>query len=340
MKWTRARIIVTSATSALLLLAAGTAAGAAIAASPIDGSGVIHGCYANSPVNGVLAIHLVNAGDPCPAGMTAISWNQQGPAGATGPQGPAGPTGPQGPAGAKGDPGPQGPAGAQGPPGPQGLPGTGLSSLDGLNGIPCNTSSADAGILKISYTPTADDTSSSVTYTCVPTALHTLTVSTAGNATGTVTANIGAISCGTQCSSQYGPNAQVTLTAIPSNFGASATFTGWSGDCTGTSLTCTVKMSQDRNVTATFTSDPLTVTITGTGSGVVFAGNTNQITCGTGGTGTCSFNFGTGFPVTLFAEASAGSHFAAWSGDCSGTSLFCQVTMDQARNVTADFEPN
>lgn len=38
------RIVITGAV-ALALVAGGTAAGAAIAAGPIDGNGVIHGCY-------------------------------------------------------------------------------------------------------------------------------------------------------------------------------------------------------------------------------------------------------------------------------------------------------
>jgi hypothetical protein len=123
MKWSRVRIIIISAASGFVLLAAGATAGAAVA-GPIDSSGVIHGCYATTPTSGVLALHLVNAGTPCPAGMTAITWNQQGPAGATGPQGPAGPAGPQGP---KGDTGSTGAAGA---------PGTGATVTPLLSGDP------------------------------------------------------------------------------------------------------------------------------------------------------------------------------------------------------------
>jgi len=103
---------------------AGSTTAYAAVTGPIDSSGVIHGCYVNTPVNGLLTIHLVTAGTPCLAGMTAITWNQQGPAGATGPQGPAGPAGPQGP---KGDTGPQGPKGDTGAAGAAGAPGTGAT---------------------------------------------------------------------------------------------------------------------------------------------------------------------------------------------------------------------
>jgi len=77
----------------------------------------------------------------CPAGYTAVTWNQAGPAGPTGKTGPAGPagaTGPQGPAGNQGNQGftgPQGPIGLTGPAGPQGPKGdTGLTGLTGVQG--------------------------------------------------------------------------------------------------------------------------------------------------------------------------------------------------------------
>jgi vibriolysin len=43
--------------------------------------------------------------------------------------------------------------------------------------------------------------------------------------------------------------------------------------------------------------------------------------------------------VALTATPDPGSLFAGWSGDCSGTGS-CQVTMSQARSVTATFAPN
>jgi hypothetical protein len=73
--------------SAAVLLAAGTAAGAAIAASPIDSSGAIHGCYTTRSLNGSHVFVLEDSGTSCPRGTTAISWNQQGPAGQNGSNG-------------------------------------------------------------------------------------------------------------------------------------------------------------------------------------------------------------------------------------------------------------
>ena len=68
----------------------------AAAAGPVS-SGVIHGCYTTKASNGSHTLVLQDVGTTCPAGDTAIKWNQKGPAG---PAGPTGPAGPQGPAGA------------------------------------------------------------------------------------------------------------------------------------------------------------------------------------------------------------------------------------------------
>jgi hypothetical protein len=113
------RIMLTGAVS-LALVAGGTAAGAAIASGPVDGNGVIHGCWTNGAINGTHVFVLQDAGTSCPKGTTAISWNQTGPQGPAGPAGPAGPVGATGPAGPVGNTGPAGPAGAPGSTGPAG----------------------------------------------------------------------------------------------------------------------------------------------------------------------------------------------------------------------------
>jgi hypothetical protein len=105
------RRIAITGVAALTLLGGGTIAGAAVANSPIDGSGVIHGCYNPRSRHGSYTVRLQSMGTSCPRGTMAISWNQQGPQGMPGPQdgngntayactGARGATGPQGPAGA------------------------------------------------------------------------------------------------------------------------------------------------------------------------------------------------------------------------------------------------
>src|SRR6478672_7692072 len=87
MRQPRLRIVLLGTGAALAVAAGGTAA-YALANSPIDSSGVIHGCYTTAATNGSHKIVLQNAGTNCPTGTTAIKWNQKGP---RGPQGPAGP---------------------------------------------------------------------------------------------------------------------------------------------------------------------------------------------------------------------------------------------------------
>ena len=78
---------------------------------------------------------------------------------------------------------------------------------------------------------------------------YTLTVSKTGNGSGTVTSDPAGIDCGSDCSEDYDYNTLVTLSPTPS---PGSTFTGWSGDSSGTG-TCQVTMSAARSVTAEFT---------------------------------------------------------------------------------------
>src|SRR6266498_3487819 len=98
-------------------------------------------------------------------------------------------------------------------------------------------------------------------------ALYTLTVTKTGSGSGTVSSDVGAISCGATCSGDYDQGTTVTLSAAAA---LGSRFAGWSGEgCSGTG-TCTVTMSQARSVSASFVAlHTLTVTKTGSGSGTV-----------------------------------------------------------------------
>ena len=159
-------------------------------------------------------------------------------------------------------------------------------------------------------------------------AVHTLTVTKTGSGTGTVSSDVGAISCGATCADDYDDGTLVTLTvAAP----VSSRFAGWSGACSGTAATCAVTMSQARDVSASFVAiHALTITKTGSGSGTVTGAGIN---CGA----TCSNSYDEGASVTLSSAPTAGSRFTGWTGACSESAATCTVTMSQARTVSAGF---
>jgi hypothetical protein len=165
---------------------------------------------------------------------------------------------------------------------------------------------------------------------------HTLSVTFAGTGAGLVSDGA-SLACSASCQHQYPQDTVVHLTASPA---AGSAFAGWSGGgCSGTGA-CTVTLSADQGVTATFnntppTTDVLTVSKLGSGTGSVTSSPAG-ITCGTA----CSTTFTAGTQVTLTATADSGSTFAGWTGGgCSGTST-CTVTLSAATTVTATFTAN
>jgi len=150
---------------------------------------------------------------------------------------------------------------------------------------------------------------------------HTLDI-TATN--GTVSRNPGGGVTPNPNQTNYNDGSSVQLTATPD---ANYTFTGWSGDASGSTNPLTVTMDSDKNITATFALNQytLTVNMTGTGSGTVGGGG--------------SFDYGTIHQVT--ASAGTGSTFTGWSGDCSGsTSPFPVTMLDRDMTCTATFTLN
>lgn len=78
---------------------------------------------------------------------------------------------------------------------------------------------------------------------------YALTVTKAGNGSGTVTSSPAGIACGSACSQDYTGGTLVTLTAVAA---PGSTFAGWSGDgCSGTGV-CALTTNADATVTASF----------------------------------------------------------------------------------------
>jgi Divergent InlB B-repeat domain len=161
-------------------------------------------------------------------------------------------------------------------------------------------------------------------------AVHTITVTRAGDGTGTVTSTGGDISCGSTCTSLITSGSSVTLNAAAA---ADSIFSGWSGGCSGTNTACTVSLASDQAVTATFVKQrKLSIGVRGRGA---VASAPGGLAC----SATCSAGFAPGTGVALTATAQPGWRFSGWGGACSGRSPICSVTLSADATVTADFSP-
>lgn len=119
---------------------------------------------------------------------------------------------------------------------------------------------------------------------------YVATVSKGGDGQGTVTANTGAINCGSTCQGSYKAGTQVTLSATPSS---GSIFSGWSGACSGTA-SCILSLNADTSVTATFSAS----------SSGTYSGNINFPNLNPSGTTGCEANV---FPRSItLVEASGG----------------------------------
>jgi uncharacterized repeat protein (TIGR02543 family) len=115
----------------------------------------------------------------------------------------------------------------------------------------------------------------------------------------------------------------VTLTAAPST---GYTFGSWSGDASGTAASTTVTMDGNKSVTAAFTLNTYTLSIS-SANGTVTR-DPMQATYTHGQT------------VTVTAVPATGYSFSSWSGDLSGTVASATITMDGNKSVAAGFTIN
>ena len=126
----------------------------------------------------------------------------------------------------------------------------------------------------------------------------------------------------------------VQTCALPISPNAGSTFTAWAGCDSTVGPECTVTLTTDRTVTATFTLVPrtLTVGLGGSGTGNATGGGFN---CGAGGV-ICVLPFNHGTVVTVNATPSSGST-ATWASCDTTAGTQCTVTMTTDRTVTATF---
>ena len=119
----------------------------------------------------------------------------------------------------------------------------------------------------------------------------------------------------------YDAGSVAALTATPA---AGYTFTGWSGDVTGTSTSTTVVMNSNKSVTANFAIAEFTIIAT--------------VVPAAGGSVTGAGKYPSGTTVIIEAIAATGYTFSGWSGDIAGTATSQTVTVSNDMVVQANFE--
>jgi surface protein len=100
----------------------------------------------------------------------------------------------------------------------------------------------------------------------------------------------------------------------------------------GTATITATSEGKSGTATVTVPLHALTVTKSGTGNGTV-----TSIPAGIDCGAACEASYPAGTVVTLTAAPAAGSVFEGWSGACTGETSTCQVTVNEASNVTATF---
>lgn len=153
-----------------------------------------------------------------------------------------------------------------------------------------------------------------------------LDVSTNGG--GSVSSADRLISCGNKCSANYDAGTVVSLTASANS---GSIFAGWSGDCAGNQIVCSVTVSRVQAVSALFKT-LFSLSVKTVGSGSVKSADAG-IDCGK----ICSAKVIQGNSLSFTAIPAAGKQFLNWSGDCAGTAITCTIAASKGLSVQANF---
>ncbi|MDY6992898.1 MAG: Ig-like domain-containing protein, partial [Pseudomonadota bacterium] len=114
-------------------------------------------------------------------------------------------------------------------------------------------------------------------------------------------------------------------------------FEGWKGDCDSRGQ---VIMTTDKKCQAIFVEESIPLvelTVDRIGEGTVIS-QPSGIECGAQGD-QCNKTYSNGSEVELIAKPEPGFRFTGWRGDCQGTQNPITVTLNAAKQCTAEFEP-
>ena len=170
------------------------------------------------------------------------------------------------------------------------------------------------------------DQAVTATFSAIPSPAQNLTVSLAGSGGGSVSGN--GITCPSHCSASYPVGTIVRLSASPA---PGASFDGWSGGACSGRGACTVTMSSDKAVTATFTAGSGGVSASSTVSSPVL-GRRETVSVVSGTvlvriTGTTTF-----VPLSNAMSIPDGSEVDA----TKGTAMITAATLRAGQTVSAD----
>ncbi|UCG58892.1 MAG: hypothetical protein JSU70_05135, partial [Phycisphaerales bacterium] len=118
----------------------------------------------------------------------------------------------------------------------------------------------------------------------------------------------------------YSEGETVTLLAAADS---GYSFTGWSGDLSGSTNPATIVMDADKSVTANFAADTYRLDTSATQGSITKSPDRT------------SYSYGE--TVSVQAVADAGYRFTGWSGDLSGSANPANIVMDADKSVTALF---
>jgi len=126
---------------------------------------------------------------------------------------------------------------------------------------------------------------------------------------------------------EYEHGTPLELTAVPAE---GWRFVGWEGDLSGPVNPAQVMVDNPKDITAVFERKEYDLSIQTDGRGAV----SEEVLQAK----TSSHEFGT--EVELTASPAEGWEFVEWSGDATGSDTTIQLTIDEAKEVTAVFEAN
>ena len=165
---------------------------------------------------------------------------------------------------------------------------------------------------------------------------NTSTLSVNKSGSGLITSDQGgAIYCGTRCTANFKPGTLVALTPNISERGY--TFSGWSGDCSGSSV-CNLDMASDKTVTAAFTALPIYKMKVKRVNGGTIESQPYGINCGAKGSNICVGEFYKGENVLLEAKPQTGLIVKSWSNCPSIDGNKCIIRMEKdIRNISVSY---